>query len=53
MTYQPEWRAEDEARVVRIEELYARDKRDELPKGHPLRCTYTGLADKYRAQADA
>jgi hypothetical protein len=47
MTYQPEWRQEDEARMARLERLYFLDGRKHLPDGHPLKGTYTGLHQKY------
>lgn len=47
MTYQPEWRKEDEARVERLERLYFLDGRKHLPNGDPLKSTYTGLHQKY------
>lgn len=48
MTYQIEWRKEDEARIERLEQLYFLDGRDK--RDHPDHMTYTGLAMKYREQ---
>lgn len=47
MTYQPQWRQEDEDRMARLERLYFLDGRKHLPDGHPLKGTYTGLHQKY------
>jgi hypothetical protein len=33
----------DQQRADMLEALYERSGRDDLPYGHPLRCTYTGL----------
>jgi len=46
MTYQPEWRQEDEQRVRSLECLYIIDQRNS--PDHPHHCTYTGLWLKYR-----
>ena len=46
MTYQPEWRAEDEQRVRSLECLYIIDQRNK--PDHPLHNTYTGLWLQYR-----
>lgn len=48
MTYNPEWRAEDEKRVRTLECLYMVDGRHD-PK-HPDHMTFTGLWQKYREQ---
>lgn len=49
MTYNPEWRKEDEARVEHLERLYFLDGRDK--PDHPQAFTYTGLAQKYKEQS--
>jgi hypothetical protein len=41
MTYNPEWRAADEQRVVTLEQLYIEAGRQD-PK-HPSHMLYTGL----------
>lgn len=46
MTYQPEWRAEDERRMRMLDYLFFVDGRDD--KSHPDHALYTGLAEKYR-----
>jgi hypothetical protein len=52
MTYQPEWRAEDEQRIRVLEALYVADGR--ANKEHPDHSTYTGLWQKYKEDhADA
>jgi len=52
MTYQPEWRVEDEQRVRSLECLYIIDQRDK--PDHPHHNTYTGLWQQYRGKkADA
>lgn len=48
MTYQPEWRQEDEQRVRSLECLYIIDQRDKAD--HPLHHTYTGLWQQYRGK---
>jgi len=48
MTYQPEWRIEDEQRVRSLECLYLIDQRHHAD--HPQHSTYTGLWEKYRGQ---
>jgi hypothetical protein len=52
MTYQPDWRQEDEQRVRSLECLYiidGRGRKDENGKYiHPMNNTYTGLWLKYR-----
>lgn len=57
MTYQPEWRNEDEQRVRSLECLYIIDQRGQLDADgkpvHPLHNTYTGLWQQYRGKADA
>jgi hypothetical protein len=51
MTYQPEWRAEDEQRIQTLEALYIADGR--ANKEHPDHCLYTGLWQKHKdEQAD-
>lgn len=37
----------DQQRADMMEALYERSGRDELPYGHPLRSTYTGLWDEF------
>lgn len=37
----------DQQRADMMEALYERSGRDDLPYGHPLRCTYTGLWDEF------
>jgi len=37
----------DQQRADMIEALYERSGRDDLPYGHPLRSTYTGLWDEF------
>lgn len=37
----------DQQRADMMEALYQRSGRDDLPYGHPLRCTYTGLWDEF------
>lgn len=51
MTYQPEWRHEDEQRVRSMECLYIIDRRDD--PSHEHHNTYTGLWLKYRGKKDA
>ena len=46
MTYNPDWRPEDEQRVRSLECLYLIDGRDH--SDHPMHHTYTGLWLKYR-----
>lgn len=46
MTYNPDWRAEDEKRVITLECLYNIDQRHD-PK-HPMHMLYTGLWQQYR-----
>ena len=38
---------EQQARQDLLEDLYRRSGRGELPYGHPLRSTYTGLWQEY------
>lgn len=38
---------EQQARQDRLEDLYRRSGRADLPYGHPLRSTYTGLSQEY------
>ncbi len=45
MTYQAQWRAEDEHRVRVLDCLYLIDGR--ASKSHPMHATYTGLWIKY------
>lgn len=47
--YLPEWNSEDHARMLRMEELYRADGRDN--PDHPHHMTYTGL--HMQSQADA
>lgn len=49
MTYNPEWRAEDEQRVRTLDELYFQDGRDK--RDHPMHSTYTGLWQQHQEQA--
>jgi hypothetical protein len=37
----------DQQRADMMEALYQRSGRDDLPYGHPLRSTYTGLWDEF------
>jgi hypothetical protein len=37
----------DQQRADMMEALYERSGRDQLPYGHPLRSTYTGLWDEF------
>lgn len=37
----------DQQRADMLESLYQHSGRDQLPKGHPLRCTYTGLWEEF------
>ena len=37
----------DQQRADMMEALYQRSGRDDLPKGHPLRMTYTGLWEEF------
>jgi len=37
----------DQQRADMLEALYQRSGRDDLPYGHPLRCTYTGLWEQF------
>jgi hypothetical protein len=37
----------DQQRATMMESLYARSGRADLPKGHPLRSTYTGLWQEF------
>jgi hypothetical protein len=37
----------DQQRADMLEALYERSGRDDLPYGHPLRCTYTGLWQEF------
>lgn len=37
----------DQQRADMMEALYERSGRDDLPYGHPLRSTYTGLWDEF------
>lgn len=37
----------DQQRADMMEALYQRSGRDQLPYGHPLRSTYTGLWDEF------
>lgn len=37
----------DQQRADMMEALYQRSGRDDLPKGHPLRKTYTGLWEEF------
>ena len=37
----------DQQRADMMEALYQRSGRDDLPKGHPLRMTYTGLWEQF------
>jgi hypothetical protein len=37
----------DQQRADMLEALYERSGRDDLPYGHPLRCTYTGLWEEF------
>ena len=46
--YMPEWNAEDHDRMLRMEELYVKDGRDN-PE-HPHHMTYTGLHQQHAAQ---
>lgn len=48
MTYNPDWRTEDEQRIQTLDRLYFIDLRH--LKGHPQHSTYTGLWDKYKGQ---
>jgi hypothetical protein len=51
MTYQPEWKAEDEQRIQTMEALYIADGRQN--KEHPDHSLYTGLWQKHLSeQAD-
>ena len=50
MTYQLEWRLEDEARVAMLDVLYDIDGRQD--RSHPQHSTYTGLWEKYKKRAD-
>jgi len=45
MTYQPEWRAQDELRVLWLEFCYQLDGRNHYC--HPDHGLFTGLVDKY------
>jgi hypothetical protein len=51
MTYNPEWRYEDEQRVRSLECLYIIDQRDD--PNHEYHHTYTGLWLQYRGKKDA
>jgi hypothetical protein len=46
MTYQLEWRAEDEQRIQTLEALYVADGR--ANKEHPDYGLYTGLWEKHK-----
>ena len=37
----------DQQRADMMDALYERSGRDQLPYGHPLRCTYTGLWEEF------
>jgi len=37
----------DQQRADMMESLYQHSGRDQLPYGHPLRCTYTGLWEQF------
>ena len=37
----------DQQRADMMEALYQASGRNELPSGHPLRCTYTGLWEEF------
>lgn len=37
----------DQQRADMMQALYERSGRDDLPYGHPLRCTYTGLWEEF------
>lgn len=37
----------DQRRADMLESLYQHSGREQLPKGHPLRCTYTGLWQEF------
>jgi hypothetical protein len=39
--------AQEQKKVDFLEHLYQKSGRDELPKGHPLRGTYTGLWQEF------
>lgn len=48
--YMPEWNDEDHARMLRMEELYKADGRDN--PDHPFHMLYTGLRQQLEQRAE-